>query len=215
MSSIQAKRSFPKQFAIEWVFLVCRVILTYAAVLVFLALPPVVRFNQVVAGVLGEVIPSLAVMELLPDSTRREATSQAMSLVWLGRASASLFTTAEQQHLLDVHWLFVSGGVIVGLVISCAVLIEMHTVRLWVAGMYRKIALGVALFSFSGIFFFEPIFMLFHVVFFPQGNYAFPVDSVIIQTFPPVFWLLNFVLLQAGVVISLYLQARHAETVGI
>lgn len=215
MSSIPPKKSFPKQVAIEWVFLVCRVILTYAAVVVFLALPPVVRFNQAVAGVLGEVIPSLAVVDLLPDSTRREATNQAMSLVWLGRASASLFTAAEQRHLLDVHWLFVSGGVVTGLVISCAVLIERHTVRLWVARMYRKIAVGVTLLSFSAIFFFESIFMAFHVVFFPQGNYAFPVDSVIIQTFPPVFWLWNFTLLQIGVVILLYLQAHHAETVGI
>lgn len=215
MSSIPPKRSFPKGVAIEWVFFVCRVILTYAVVVVFLALPPVVRFNQVVEGVLGEVAPSFAVVDLLPDSTRREATNQAMSLVWLGRASASLFTAAEQRHLLDVHWLFVSGGVVTGLVISCAVLIERHTVRLWVAGMYRKTAVAITLFSFSGFFFFESIFMLFHVVFFPQGNYAFPVDSVIIQTFPPAFWLLNFMLLQAGVVILLYLQARHAETIGI
>ncbi|MCL2491134.1 MAG: DUF1461 domain-containing protein [Coriobacteriia bacterium] len=35
---------------------------------------------------------------------------------------------------------------------------------------------------------FDPLFTFFHEIFFPQGNWQFPIDSLLIQTFPEQFW---------------------------
>ena len=37
-------------------------------------------------------------------------------------------------------------------------------------------------------FFFDPTFVFFHEVFFPQGNWEFPSDTLIISTFPGHYW---------------------------
>ena len=37
-------------------------------------------------------------------------------------------------------------------------------------------------------FFFDPTFVFFHEVFFPQGNWSFPQDTLIISTFPGHYW---------------------------
>lgn len=36
---------------------------------------------------------------------------------------------------------------------------------------------------------FKPLFTLFHLLFFPQGNWIFPLDSLLIQTFPQDFFI--------------------------
>jgi integral membrane protein (TIGR01906 family) len=38
----------------------------------------------------------------------------------------------------------------------------------------------------------ESFFIFFHELFFPQGNWAFPADSTLIQLFPEVFWYTAF-----------------------
>ena len=38
------------------------------------------------------------------------------------------------------------------------------------------------------LFFFNTIFTLFHLLFFPQGNWVFSADSLLIQTFPEAFF---------------------------
>ncbi|MCL2537748.1 MAG: DUF1461 domain-containing protein [Coriobacteriia bacterium] len=44
---------------------------------------------------------------------------------------------------------------------------------------------------------FEPTFVAFHEVFFPQGNWTFPADSLIISTFPGIFWQMSGLLWMA------------------
>ena len=46
-------------------------------------------------------------------------------------------------------------------------------------------------------FFFDPAFILFHEVFFPQGNWEFPSDTLIISTFPGHYWQTAGLLLMA------------------
>jgi integral membrane protein (TIGR01906 family) len=50
------------------------------------------------------------------------------------------------------------------------------------------IALPVAVAVGLG-FFFDPLFTLFHRVLYPQGNWLFPVDALLIITFPEDYWL--------------------------
>ena len=47
------------------------------------------------------------------------------------------------------------------------------------------------------LFFFNEIFTLFHVLFFPQGNWIFAADSLLIQTFPVTF----FIMMSIGIFI--------------
>ena len=46
-------------------------------------------------------------------------------------------------------------------------------------------------------FFFDPTFVLFHEIFFPQGNWSFPSDTLIISTFPGHYWQTAGLLLMA------------------
>ncbi|MBI2666534.1 DUF1461 domain-containing protein [Candidatus Woesearchaeota archaeon] len=41
---------------------------------------------------------------------------------------------------------------------------------------------------FLTLFFFEQTFIIFHLIFFPQGNWMFPANSQLIQTFPLEFF---------------------------
>ncbi len=45
-----------------------------------------------------------------------------------------------------------------------------------------------SLFSFFHLLDFQKFFLFLHHVFFPQGNFAFPMDSLLIQTYPQTFF---------------------------
>jgi uncharacterized membrane protein len=48
------------------------------------------------------------------------------------------------------------------------------------------------------LFNFEPVFTLFHYLFFPQGNWAFSANSYLIQHYPSAVWLSSFIGLLFG-----------------
>jgi uncharacterized membrane protein len=204
-----------QQTLLEWSFLLSRIIISYAGMIVFLALPPMTKCTQLLSLFLQQFLPPLAIPNLISPSMRAEATQQALSIFWLGGTPSSVFTENEYSHLKDVHWLLLVSGVVVGFAVSWAVLSERNVARLWAAKMYRWIAVGVACCAIVIGLLFNPLFHLFHQVLFPQGNFAFPVESLLIQSFPPVFWLLNVILVQIGVIVLLLLQSHHAERVGI
>jgi hypothetical protein len=204
-----------EQNFLEWSFLLSRIVICYAGMIVFLALPPVTKFTQELALFLQQFFPSLTVPALISPSMRAEATQQALSMFWLGGTPSSVFTKSEYQHLQDVHWLLVVSGVVVGCAVGWAVLSERYTARLWIARTYRRIAVAVSCSTVVVVLCFNPLFTFFHQLFFPQGNFSFPVESLLIQSFPPMFWLLSAVIVQVGVIVLLLLQSHHAERVGI
>ncbi len=57
---------------------------------------------------------------------------------------------------------------------------------LWYSGW--MIIIGGALVGLSILLDFNRFWVLFHVFLFPQGNWLFPIDSVLIQTYPQAFW---------------------------
>ena len=69
-----------------------------------------------------------------------------------------------------------------------------------------------------GYFAFDTLFTLFHEVFFPQGNWEFPVDSNMIRLYPYAFWQLTAVALGVLCVIgggaAWFVARRRAARLG-
>ena len=99
------------------------------------------------------------------------------------------FTASEVSHLQDVQKVMQFVDYLFYFIFAVAIILGIF--------LYRKSLLSKALF-YSGIFSlslfallfflyffgFSFLFTIFHQVFFPQGNWQFPVDSLLINTFP-------------------------------
>jgi hypothetical protein len=192
-------------------------VISYGVLVMFLAAPPVVATNQYVGSWLRAAFPvqTLAVESYIPPSVRDYATSEALELVWVGQSPKTSFTQSERRHLLDVHRLFVWMSFGVGCAVITSILLEKEVIdgRVWRDA--RFFIRGAAVLSVLVVIFFPWFFEFFHRVFFPQGNYSFTPESLIIQCFPPYFWLINAVWLQGGMILLMWWQARHAQNLDI
>ena len=131
------------------------------------------------------------------------------------------YTEAEQSHMRDVR--VVLYGFLL-LATAGAVFVVASLVRhprdasrwravsrggIWLIG--AMVVLGV--FAFVA---FDAVFTLFHEIFFPGGNWAFPADSHLILTYNETFWELCsaalFGLSVLGALIVWYLARRRAAT---
>ena len=105
-----------------------------------------------------------------------------------------LFTPDEYAHMADVRNVF-AGAQLVGLLALAVVAFrlrrawrERRALRLardggfWAAGV-------VALAGVGSAFAFDPLFLLFHETFFPQGNFLFdPATSNLLRLYPEWYW---------------------------
>ncbi len=195
----------------EIVFFSCRLVMSYGVMVAFLAAPPVTILNQNVVYSIQQLLPDLFVEQKLSAATRYEGTVEALHIVLTGQVGGGVFSDAEVNHLIDVHRLFLTGSFVIACAVVLSILIDKNIVHLLV-GRANRIAIKViTLFTGVNVLIFPLAFELFHRFLFPHGNYSFPPDSVLIQCFPPVFWLLNFVLLQLGVSALLWWQAHHVD----
>ncbi len=116
-----------------------------------------------------------------------------------------LLGEAESSHLVDVKLLLDRTRVVcVALlciftanIIRAARACEKQRKRLVVVSSYLHYGgiatLGLCLLLAVAALFFQPMFILFHNVFFPQGNWLFPMDSTLIMLFPRGFFFDLFV----------------------
>lgn len=205
------------QRALELAFLFCRVLVCYGLMVAFLAAPPVISLNQRLADWVQGWVRSgaLLVQRSIPESARVYSTQEAVEIVWLGKSAKDSFTLSEQSHLQDVHHLIAWGSFIVGCAVIISILLENEVISQRMAVDIRRVMLALILLTVAAVLGFSFFFEFFHQVFFPQGNYSFPADSLIIQCFPPLFWMLNLIWLQLGVLVLLRWQAHHAEKLSI
>jgi hypothetical protein len=111
-------------------------------------------------------------------------------------AQEPLYTDDEAAHLRDaraVLYLFL-GLAIVSLIFIVAALVHRpHDARRWraVARGGAGLAVGAVVVGVVGYFAFDPLFELFHRVFFAGGNWEFPADSNMIRLYPYAFWQLT------------------------
>jgi integral membrane protein (TIGR01906 family) len=133
-------------------------------------------------------------------------------------AGALIYTADEIAHLRDARtllWLVLVTGVVSALAIAW---------RLWrgidPSGTWQSIgrggavaAAGTLVIGVIGLVAFEPLFELFHRVFFPGGNWAFDATtSRLVQLYPFAFWELAASALGIAVVVlgtAAWLVGRH------
>ena len=118
----------------------------------------------------------------------------------LDRASlgGSVFTPSEYAHMADVRNVFVAFRIA-----AAAAGISGIGLVLRVTGVTRRdrraavalirasaliAAVGVAAVAVVAAVAFDPLFLLFHEVFFPQGNFLFPADSNLLAVYPDEYW---------------------------
>ncbi|NJD29541.1 MAG: DUF1461 domain-containing protein [Chloroflexi bacterium] len=101
---------------------------------------------------------------------------------------------AERSHMVDVRNVLLPVTILFGAAVAVlAVLLATSGRRPW---LWRAIARGSTALTVAGIvvgialvFFFDAAFLLFHRVFFPQGNFSFdPRTQRLSQLFPDQFW---------------------------
>ena len=120
--------------------------------------------------------------------------------------SNRFLTPNEQSHLIDVYgylgpvidlyWLWFLG---LGLMFIYCWLYKIFFLVL--DQMFQFISVFILL-GLVCVIFFEFFFEVFHQVFFPQGNYSFPANSLLIQAFPLPFWMIMTGLILGLLVVS-------------
>jgi len=118
-------------------------------------------------------------------------------------------TEAEKSHMSDVKkiFLFIQLMMVASLV-SILILVNHYKKKLNKKEFDKLISKSlrtssiinisfILLIGFFALFFFESFWTYFHYLFFPQGNWAFPWNSLLITLFPPSYFynfILNFIL---------------------
>lgn len=103
------------------------------------------------------------------------------------------FTTQEVSHLHDVYFwyhriqMFLNFGAIFswGVLVVAIYKRKIQPSLLYSASLMLNV---VILLCALGLLVFNSFFVTFHEVLFPQGNWQFPAESVLIQIFPESFW---------------------------
>ena len=122
---------------------------------------------------------------------KSEVQKETISFVNGGRENMSInYTSSEISHLQDVRgvtkgerYLFIAVYLIVILIFGANMKNKFFSKKLLrYGGITTAIIMGIIL-LFSLVSFNE-IFTLFHQLFFPQGNWMFAPESLLIQTFP-------------------------------
>src|SRR5437016_7311877 len=112
------------------------------------------------------------------------------------RSTRPPFTDDEYSHMSDVRRVFdgakigAIGGIVV-LIVRLQRARERGPADMWwlVRGGTLAAAAGVVLIGLIAIFAFEPLFLAFHKVFFPQGNFLFdPATSNLVRLYPDWYW---------------------------
>ncbi len=95
------------------------------------------------------------------------------------------YTSAEQEHLNDVKGVMNGADTVFFLLLAVWGFLfwkEKNKTKMVLYGGYAT--LGIIVLVLMVLANFDVLFTLFHQIFFPQGNWQFPADSLLIQTFP-------------------------------
>lgn len=101
------------------------------------------------------------------------------------------FNDAENKHLLDVQSLIQTFEfILLGIVVAFAGL-AWHNRKDFADSAFYGATLSLIFIAIVALFPFEHFFQAFHTILFPQGNYAFPEGSLILQYFPEEYFAAN------------------------
>lgn len=136
-----------------------------------------------------------------PPDTVRAVTGSILGDLFIGPPDFAVtvggqpvLDAAERSHMVDVRNILLPATILFAAVIGLlGVLLATSGRRAW---LWRGIAWGSGAVAVTGVvvdvavvFFFDAAFLLFHQVFFPQGNFSFdPRTQRLTQLFPDQFW---------------------------
>ena len=113
-----------------------------------------------------------------------------------GTTAFELFTAAERSHMADVRAVFIAAEV-AALAATAVLFVQVAWIRTRgraaLARLFRSAAIaagvGVALLAAAAALSFDALFLAFHEVFFPQGNFLFdPATSNLLTLYPDQYW---------------------------
>jgi len=124
----------------------------------------------------------------LSESTYRKYQSQTLGFLLNKSQLPAEMTEFEVSHMEDVKNVFVvSMGVLFFSIFLITFLVfKIKNKHVWQAFKKSSILaiLIIVLLLILSLFNFENLFIYFHEIFFPQGNWMFPFDSLMVQVFP-------------------------------
>jgi hypothetical protein len=138
---------------------------------------------------------------------------------------SSVFTVAEYAHMADVRTVFIGARVAAVAAAMIAALVILRGARrqrraavVLVRDAAIAASIGTAIVSVAAAVAFDPLFVLFHEIFFPQGNFLFPPDSNLLAMYPDPYWYgvtlrvgLTFVMAMAIIAIASAATLRQAR----
>lgn len=135
---------------------------------------------------------NLDTMAELHERTLEYVLGASPDLPRFGTTAAPLFEPSEASHLADVRnlffWLVWGFRAAALVVIGLAFRMRETAIR----GLARDAALlsaaVVGVTAVGAAVAFDPLFLVFHEVLFPQGNFLFPPDSNLITLYPDAYW---------------------------
>jgi integral membrane protein (TIGR01906 family) len=112
------------------------------------------------------------------------------------RTSPQLFTDDEYAHMADVRRVFDGARLLIPIGLFVMVVRLQRARAVGTAEIWRVLRDGsllaaaiVALIGVVAVVAFEPLFLAFHYVFFPQGNFLFdPATSNLVRLYPDWYW---------------------------
>ena len=110
-------------------------------------------------------------------------------------SGGQIFTPAEYAHMADVRNVFIGARLvaIVAAIVAAVLILRAARRRRRAAVMLARDAaiaacIGTAVIAVGAAVAFDPLFLLFHRIFFPQGNFLFPADSNLLAMYPDPYW---------------------------
>jgi integral membrane protein (TIGR01906 family) len=138
-------------------------------------------------------VPRSAV-HALSDRTVSELLLGPGTFTFPGPDLRPFYDPAEADHLRDVRtllYLLLGAGAVslIGLTLSLATRHDRRPVWQAISRAGAVVTVGVVGLAVAGLLAFDPLFELFHRVFFPGGNWAFdPLTEHLVQLYPFAFW---------------------------
>lgn len=122
---------------------------------------------------------------LLDNPDAVQPTKQLMQYFWHKADVPNIFSADEKAHLADVRQLISYASYlleILVIIVSYCMINNWRKVIRWGGGLLAALLLLAAAIPF------DALFTHFHKLFFPQGNWMFAADSMLIQLYPETFF---------------------------
>jgi integral membrane protein (TIGR01906 family) len=142
-----------------------------------------------------------------------------------GTVTVDFFTPDEQAHMADVRRVFMAFEFAALIAVATAVFLGLRAAKrspaaasLLVRDAAIAAGIATAIVAVAAALAFDPLFLLFHEVFFPQGNFLFGPDSNLLAMYPDPYWYgvtlrvgLTFVAAMAVIAIAASATLRRAR----